>query len=570
VSGSDSEAGQVQAFHVETCYHEHKPPALKSAAPVEAPLPGGLSLPVPAEPLMMPVGQALRLRRSCRDFQPAALRLEAVSTLLAAGAGARSDALLKDHTFRTYPSAGALYPVRLYLAALRVEGLPRGVYRYQAASHTFHPSGLSQDVMEADLRRMLDADTLDTGIPAAGLLLFLTAHLPTITSKYGARGYRFALQESGHLGQNLLLAAEALGLGSLALGSYLDDVAARVVGTSLEIEPVMYVVAIGQAVPPLRQALVPSAEVEDEATGHEQQVLAQLLGHVPMDSASADLAESYRAAGRQALRSRPHPWLQWRLETKDPRALLMGRIGEALQALEAEGLILGFWFLVKSDGGQHLRLRVLPATGVPEEQVGARLEQAIAEGQQAQELSRAYRTVYEPELYLFGGPRGLEFIHTLFMLDSRLALEAGGNPKRTADRLSQIWLECMLRHAGLDAFERWDVWKKVCLLRPGDPPAQMVPLIQKMRPALQQLNEAGTADLVRHIEEALPGGKHLCARLAEWGTSLQAAQRYGELTRPLREWLATGIVFHWNRMMYQPLEQLFLSRLWEEATRPLA
>ena len=569
MSAGSSVPGSVRDFLHDSGYSRERTPSLGEAPAAGPLLTGGRALPPPHAPQMMPLGEALRSRRTCRDFQPAPLSLGTLSTLLSAAAGARTDAVYKQQTMRHYPSAGALYPLRLHLVALRVEGLPVGVYHYQAGDHTLHPAGPPEGDVRPLLERMLGGWDANAGVGAASVLFLFTAHLPGITSKYASRGLRFALQESGHLAQNLMLAAAGEGLGSLALGNFLDDCAAEVVGTALDTEPVVYVLACGQPVPASRQAQVPTSEVPEPVEALEARVLAQVLGVSPVDEALAPLVEGYRAAGRSALRAPAHPWWQWRLITPSPRALFNGPVGQTLQALEAEGAIEGMWFLCKSQGGPHVRLRVLPTPGADTAGARARLERSFTEGQAEQVPSRVYATIYEPEMYLFGGPRGLELVHTLFMLDSRLALEAGRRERRVADRISQLWSELVLRHAGLDIFERWDVWRKVGLSRPGVSP-QMEPLLAKMRPAIQAVFEAKTDELDRNLREALPEAARLCERLVAWGQALQHAAQHGALERPVRELLATCIVFHWNRMLYQNVEQVFLARLWAEGTRPPA
>jgi thiopeptide-type bacteriocin biosynthesis protein len=161
----------------------------------------------------------------------------------------------------------------------------------------------------------------------------------------------------------------------------------------------------------------------------------------------------------------------------------------------------------------------------------------------------------------------MELCHELFGLDSLLVLEAWGTERRAAEQLSQVWTELVLRSAGLDTFERWDVWKRVGQLRPPASP-QMGPLLEKMRPALQRLASAATPELQQRLQSALPSGAQLCSLLEAWGQRLRAAQREGALERGVRDMLASCIVFHWNRMMYQLKEQVFLARLWQESTEP--
>jgi SagB-type dehydrogenase family enzyme len=63
--------------------------------------------------------------------------------------------------------------------------------------------------------------------------------------KYGARAYRFALMEAGHVGQNLLLAAAALGLGAVPLGGFYDREVDAFLGVDGIYEASLYLVPVG-------------------------------------------------------------------------------------------------------------------------------------------------------------------------------------------------------------------------------------------------------------------------------------------------------------------------------------
>lgn len=132
---------------------------------------------------------------------------------------------------RAYPSGGALYPIQMYVHAENVVGLPNGLYKYSS----FH-SCLYQwqnEAMQpgkptlAELTYGTDPDhnPLDPyeNYAQASFFIFLTADVQHVFDKYGARGYRLALLEAGHLAQNLFLVGEALSLSSVPLAGFYDE-----------------------------------------------------------------------------------------------------------------------------------------------------------------------------------------------------------------------------------------------------------------------------------------------------------------------------------------------------------
>jgi SagB-type dehydrogenase family enzyme len=79
----------------------------------------------------------------------------------------------------------------------------------------------------------------------ASLMLMITAAFNRSTFKYGARGYRFALLEAGHVAQNVNLAVTELGLGCFNVGGFYDRVADRFLGLDGLGQSTVYMTAIG-------------------------------------------------------------------------------------------------------------------------------------------------------------------------------------------------------------------------------------------------------------------------------------------------------------------------------------
>jgi SagB-type dehydrogenase family enzyme len=185
------------------------------------PYPGypAIDLPRTLVPLDGSLEGAVGGRCTQREMRPGPLSLGQVATLLHHAYG-----MVRDNRFvpfpprlRPIPSAGALYPLELYFHSAHVEGIGPGLFHYSPKQSCLHVIS-REDRSAAVARATLYPET----VAGASLVIFITAIFERSTWKYGDRGYRYALLEAGHLGQNLALVAGALGLGCLGLGGYLD------------------------------------------------------------------------------------------------------------------------------------------------------------------------------------------------------------------------------------------------------------------------------------------------------------------------------------------------------------
>jgi SagB-type dehydrogenase family enzyme len=172
----------------------------------------GVELPRPRLPRVR-LRDAIVSRRSRLDTGSDTLGLRELSALLGFGYGSTATPL---GARRPVPSAGALYPLELYVLAQAVDDLPAGVYHYDPYRHRLErlvtPS--ESEVAAAWYEPELAA--------RAAAALVVTAVLPRTRFKYGQRGYRFALLEAGHLGQNVMLTASALRRDALPYGGFYD------------------------------------------------------------------------------------------------------------------------------------------------------------------------------------------------------------------------------------------------------------------------------------------------------------------------------------------------------------
>lgn len=214
----------------------------------------GSPLPPPSPDLPRSLGQVLRRRRSVRHFAPAPMPLQVLSDLLfySAGTTGEEQFMLGDKPWRrglrTYPSGGALYSVDLFILPRSVQGLEAGAWFYNSSQHSLVPVAASGEAPTAVANTTsMPRTVLD--LEHAQVVLALVGVFSVEVAKYGRRGYRFALQESGHLAQNVHLAATALGLGSVAMGAFYDDEVNRLLGLDGVRESALYLTPVGVPAP---------------------------------------------------------------------------------------------------------------------------------------------------------------------------------------------------------------------------------------------------------------------------------------------------------------------------------
>ena len=160
--------------------------------------------------------QALRQRKSNRNFQDKAISKGQLSYLLWASTGIQR--IEDGYEFRTAPSAGALYPIETYLIVNNVRKLESGIYHYSVRSHKL------EQLKEGDFKRSITAAALGQGMCAAAAVVFVwSAVFERCKWKYSQRAYRYIYLDAGHIAENLSLAAVSLNLGSCEIGALYDD-----------------------------------------------------------------------------------------------------------------------------------------------------------------------------------------------------------------------------------------------------------------------------------------------------------------------------------------------------------
>ncbi len=176
--------------------------------------------------------RTIHKRRTVRSFDRKALTLKQFSQLLWAAQGITETGGFK----RAAPSAGALYPMDIYAVVGRdcIEKVDPGVYHYSPADHTLSL------VQEGDRRKdVAGASLWQMWMANAPLTLVITAEYSRIMGKYGQRGVRYAMIEAGHIGQNIFLQCQGMGLEAGIVGAFEDEKVVQVMGIKRTHEPLL-------------------------------------------------------------------------------------------------------------------------------------------------------------------------------------------------------------------------------------------------------------------------------------------------------------------------------------------
>jgi SagB-type dehydrogenase family enzyme len=187
-------------------------------------------LPTPVMDREFSLEQSLRDRRSIRNFDHDPLSMDEISQLLWAAQG-----ITDPHGYRTAPSAGALYPIELYIVT------EEGLFHYDPQDHSL------TWIKGGDLRESLCKVALNQeAVSEAPVIFVFTAVYERVAVKYGTdRTPRYVHLEVGHAAQNVLLQAVSLDLGAVPIGAFYDDQVQSVLGLPDDHEP-LYLIPVGR------------------------------------------------------------------------------------------------------------------------------------------------------------------------------------------------------------------------------------------------------------------------------------------------------------------------------------
>lgn len=193
-------------------------------------------LPKPDLSGTMPIEQTLQKRRSIRSYSDKPLTLQEISQLAWSAQGISDE----RSGFRTAPSAGATYPMEIYLLVTGLADVAEGVYRYNNREHTLEKKingDMRQNLFEVSLRQ--------PSITNAPVVMVITGVLERTEQRYGQRALRYVYMEAGHVAQNVYLQGVVLDVGTVVIGAFQDEGVSRVMELEDGEHP-LYIMPLGK------------------------------------------------------------------------------------------------------------------------------------------------------------------------------------------------------------------------------------------------------------------------------------------------------------------------------------
>ncbi|MGA1824989.1 MAG: SagB/ThcOx family dehydrogenase [bacterium] len=201
---------------------------------VEKPL-KRITLPTPTFDSNTSIEKALLKRRSGREYMDEALTIEEISQLLWAAQG-----ITEPPFYKTAPSAGALYPLELYVVVGNVKDLSSGIYKYAPEGHELSL------LLKGDTRKKIyEAALRQSPIRNAPAIIVFSAVFSKTRKKYGERGDKYVYMEAGHAAQNICLQAVSLNLGAVVIGAFIDKDLKEILYIRKNAEP-LYLIPVGK------------------------------------------------------------------------------------------------------------------------------------------------------------------------------------------------------------------------------------------------------------------------------------------------------------------------------------
>ncbi|MFB6246349.1 MAG: SagB/ThcOx family dehydrogenase [Candidatus Pacearchaeota archaeon] len=173
-------------------------------------------------------------RESIRSFSKDPMSYQQLSNILHS---CRINDYNRDPERRSYPSAGARFPIETYVTNFNVEGIEKGAYHYNILDNTL------ETLLEENLDKEKESIISALENPAAAIVL--TSAIPRSEVKYGAKAYPFSLIEAGHMGQNIILSSERENIGTCPIGGYVNDKVSEILDLT-ENEIPLYVIGLGK------------------------------------------------------------------------------------------------------------------------------------------------------------------------------------------------------------------------------------------------------------------------------------------------------------------------------------
>lgn len=183
----------------------------------------------------------IRDRRSARVYTGEKMTADELSFLLWATQGVKDIRGKNYATLRTVPCGGARHEYETYLLVINIDGLAPGAYHYLPMEHSLEFLHPVDDITETVDKAMCG----QKWAAKANVIFFWAMNAYRAEWRYGISAHRVALIDCGHIGQNLYLAATALGLGTCGVGAFFDRECSSLFGLDGEEEFMVYTAPVG-------------------------------------------------------------------------------------------------------------------------------------------------------------------------------------------------------------------------------------------------------------------------------------------------------------------------------------
>ena len=189
-------------------------------------------------------------RKSHRVYTDQPVSLPALAYLLWCTQGVKSVRGKSYATLRTVPGGGARHPFECYMAIRKVEGLEPGLYHYLPMKHQVEFLGGREDMEDMIGRTLLEQRWAEK----ASVVFYYSCVFYRAEWRYGVQAHPTVLIDSGHVTENLYLAATSIGLGGCAIASVDGPLANCVFGLDGEEETIFYAMPVGTVSPADQEA----------------------------------------------------------------------------------------------------------------------------------------------------------------------------------------------------------------------------------------------------------------------------------------------------------------------------
>lgn len=165
------------------------------------------------------------------------LTKDILSTIFLSSAIINNSKDIKYYSRRAYPSGGARYPLELYIIIFNTETLKKGLYHYNVKLHAL------EYMWKVNTQEIYSVFKQDFSIKCSGVII-MTSIINRSAVKYEERAYTFSHIEAGHIGQNIYLLSESIGLKSRSIGLFDNRKLLKILGIHNEEELIVYPLVI--------------------------------------------------------------------------------------------------------------------------------------------------------------------------------------------------------------------------------------------------------------------------------------------------------------------------------------